>query len=76
MGKTANLKVFPNKTSSAYLTLKFNRVEELDTSGRGVYGHAITSLAGLTPSYTTGARLPGARFWPAGGRVFACGSRR
>jgi hypothetical protein len=63
IGKTANLKIFPNKTSSAYLTLKFNRIEELDASGRGVYGHAITSLSGLTPAYSTGA-LDG-----AGGRV-------
>jgi hypothetical protein len=61
IGKTANIKIFPNKTSSSYLTLKFNRIEELDDDGKAVYGHAITSLAGLTPTYSTGAPQPVAR---------------
>jgi len=54
LGKTANLKVFPNKTSSSFLSLKFNKVEELDAGGKSVYGHSISSLAALTPTYTTG----------------------
>lgn len=61
LGKTANLKVFPNKTANAYLTLKFNRIEELDVAGNAVFGHAITSLSGLTPSYSAGAH------WDAAG---------
>jgi len=54
LGKSANLKVFPNKTSSSFLSLKFNKVEELDASGKPVYGHAISSLSALQPIYTTG----------------------
>jgi hypothetical protein len=54
LGKTANLKIYPNRTSNAWLSLKFNRVEELDQLGRSVYGHAIPSIATLTPTYTTG----------------------
>lgn len=48
--------MFPNKTSSAFLSLKFNRIEELDTDGEGVAGHVVSSLAGLTPTFSTGAQ--------------------
>ncbi|KAI8467404.1 MAG: hypothetical protein J3K34DRAFT_471694 [Monoraphidium minutum] len=59
IGRTANIKVFPNRTSSAYLTLKFGRVEEQDQVGKAVYGHSVQSLAGLTPTYSTGLRTSG-----------------
>ena len=58
-GRAASLKIFPNKTSSSYLSLRFGRVEELDARGRPVYGHAVPSLAALKPSYSSGVRASG-----------------
>jgi hypothetical protein len=61
VGKRALVRVYPNATSSAYATLKFGSIFEVDRFGRKVAVHAVPSLAALAPAaLTSGVRVAGA----------------